>query len=84
METTFAEENFLYLLFVILTKALTRENFDRGLKHMLNPQCICNAFTVPKDISKCISIFSSHTELEKVYLQSWVLSIGLFLNDKTR
>lgn len=81
METTFAEENSLSLLLVILTKALTREDSDRELKHTLSPHAF--VMLLPRDISKSISIFSNHTELEKVYLHSWGSLIALFLNYKT-
>lgn len=63
---TFTEENFLSLLPVILTKALTGKNLGRELKHTLNPHGIFNTFTIPIDTPKCIPIFFNQTAFEKV------------------
>lgn len=67
---TFAEENFLSLLLVILTKAFTRENSDREFKIHVKSTMHFNTFITLTDISKGISIFSNQIEFEEVYLHS--------------
>lgn len=71
------------LFYLLSWQKHSPEKILTELKHMLNPQCIFNAFITLTDISKCICIFSNQKEFEEcIYIHKVYLK-DFFFHDKT-